>query len=128
MKNIPLHLLLLSLSILPAQAALPRDAQFRRQDIYNYRQRKTADYERAQQHHETRMLTSDRTVRETFAVSPWAATTLPGATNDRRSPEMMSSKAGFARHGSRWMLGVLSLVFLGGCAWWVKVSTGTEPD
>lgn len=87
-----------------------------------------ADYERAQQRHETRMLTSDRAVRETLAVSPWMATALPGTANDRRASELIPSEDGFERQGSRWMLGVLSLVFLGGCVWWVKVATETETD
>jgi hypothetical protein len=127
-KNLLLLCFFLLLDVLPVQAALPRDAQFRMKDIYEYRQRKLAEYERAQKRHEALMISKEQAVRQELSVSPWVSVGNKSSVAGNGTTHSEKKNIASGRYGRSWIFSVCSLLLIGGCVWWVRIATGSESD
>jgi len=109
------------------QAVLPGDAGFRQKEIFDYRQRKIAEFEEAKQQHEAELVSRSRQVRQEMALPPWGAVSSSAAAKTG-AIHSEQRKAGFVRQGRKWIFSIIALLFIGGGVWWVKSATETEPD
>lgn len=107
-------------------AILPPDAAFKKRDIFEYRQRKMAEYQRAEQRHETSMVVKDQAVRKELSISPWSAAV--GSAGASRTGVIRAAQHRVeARQRSRkWVFSTIALLLIGGWVWWVKISTESE--
>jgi len=110
-----------------AYAMLPHDAEFRQRDILIYRQNKMYEYEQEQKKHEASMVSIDRQVRQALAAPPGVRTLgAPVLSGGEISRPAGSLSSGSGRSARRWIISIISLLFIGTCVWWVRISTG-EP-
>lgn len=109
-------------------AALPEQAEFRRQELLDYRQRKKAEYARAQERHEQRMVTKDSEVRQILASSPWDGALRSPASANAGSGGAAQSAAAAARRISRWFFPLTALLLIGGFVWLMRIWTGDGED
>jgi hypothetical protein len=124
-----LILLVLFAGALSVSAALPVDAGARQKELYSFRQRKLAEYDRDKQQREQTMVVRDRQVRQEMAAPPW---------NISAADSSVIAKTGIIRPGPRqngaspqgrnWILSIMALVLIGGCVWWVRIATEKEED
>jgi hypothetical protein len=123
-----LILFLLCASVVAAQAVLPKNSEFRKRDILDYRQRKLAEYEQAQKNHEAQMVSKDQAVRQEISLSPWRSTvgTVPGES--RLSKASAQKENGFGRQGRKWLFSITALLLVGGGVWWVRIATEDDPE
>lgn len=107
-------------------AVLPRNAEFRRKDVFEYRERKQLEYQQAEQIHEEKMVAGDQAARKALAVSPYSAGN--GTINAKNTGDVASvqRQTVSAPHSRKWLASLIALLLMGGGAFWVhKV---TEPD
>lgn len=126
-----LRLLILVLFLtgpLAVRAVLPRDAEFRKKEIFEYRQRKTAEYEKAHQQQEILMVSQDRLIRQELAVSPWARTVSSTAVVKTDRARSERQKAVSEQQHRKWILSAMALLFIGGCVWLVRTVTGNQQE
>jgi hypothetical protein len=107
-----------------AYAVLPRNSDFRQQEVFDYRQQKKKEFEKEQQQYETRMVSNDRQIRLELAASPWNGT----AGGSAAAVKIDLTHSGQHRTGAgqpvkKWVFSIVALLFIGGCVWWVKVAT-----
>jgi len=111
-----------------AQAILPQDAGFRKKEILEYRQRKLAEYEQAQQKHEALMINRDQEIRRVLASPPWGGSTASAAIPAVGTAHSTQKYTGARQYAHKWLFSIVALLFIGGGVWWVRISTESEQD
>jgi hypothetical protein len=126
-RRLPILLMLLAWSPV-LQAVLPRNAEFRQKDVFEYRQRKQDEFKKAQQQHDAQMVSRDLQIRRELASSPWNGSPGTGAafkTDLSRSGQVKNT---FVRHFQKWTISIIALLFIVAGVWWVRISTESEQD
>lgn len=120
-----LRILLLMLCWLPAAAPafFPPDAEYRQQEILEYRRRKKAQYAEANRRHEKQMIVQDSRVRSRLATPFWMRGSVQtGVVRGPQSPREQAA-AQSAQRNNRLLVSILLIVLIGIAVLWVRHAT-----